>query len=91
MFRGGGANLSKIKPTNTWKLWKITKNKQPNLIASVKMLIIGVINKYTINLIRNRGGGGGYSVSVNYQSFLSNLFSLASPLPIIVLYKLSAK
>ena len=33
--------------------------------------------------------GGGYSVLVNYQSFLSNLFSLAPP--IIFLYKLYAK
>ena len=52
----------------------MTKNKQSNLIASVKMLDMGVINKYTINLIWNRGG---YSVLVNYQSFISNLFSLA--------------
>ena len=37
--------------------------------------------------LRNRGGGGGCSVFVNYQSFLSNLFSLAPP-PIIFLYKL---
>ena len=33
--------------------------------------------------LRNRGGGGGggggYSVLVHYQSFLSNLFSLAPP------------
>ena len=50
MFRGKGANLSKIKPTNKGKLWKMVKNKQSNLIASVKMLnIAGVINKYTIN------------------------------------------
>ena len=34
----------------------MVKNKQSNLIASVKMLNIGVINKYTINLIRNKGG-----------------------------------
>ena len=40
IFRGG-ANLSKLKLT-------IIKNKQSNLIASVKMLNIGVINKYTI-------------------------------------------
>ena len=45
------------------------------MIASVKTLNIGVINNYTIYLIRNRGGG--YSVLVNYQSFLSNHFSLA--------------
>ena len=54
----------------------MVRNKQSNLIASVKMLNIGVINKYTINLeIR----GGGYSVLVNYQSFLPNFFSLAPP------------
>ena len=55
----------------------MAKNKQSNLIARVKMQNIGVINKYTINL-EIRGGGGG-SVLVNYQSFLSNLFSLAPP------------
>ena len=37
--------------------------------------------------LRNRGG---YSVFVNYQSFLSNLFSWAPP-PIIFLYKLYTK
>ena len=52
----------------------MAKHKQSNLIASVKMLNINVINKYTINL---EIGGGGYPVLVNYQSFLSNLFSLA--------------
>ena len=36
----------------------MVKNKQSNLIASVKMLNIGVINKYTINYIIGRGGGG---------------------------------
>ena len=56
----------------------MVKNKQSNLIASVKMLNISVIDKYTIN----KGiGEGGYSVLVNYQSFLSNLFSLAPPPP----------
>ena len=34
----------------------MTKNKQSDLIASVKMLNIGVINKYTTNLIRIKGG-----------------------------------
>ena len=58
------------------KTLKNGKNKQLNLIASVEMLNIGVINKYTINY---EIGGGGYSVLVNYQSFLSNLFSLAPP------------
>ena len=59
----------------------MAKNKQSNLIAGVKMLnTFIVINKYyTINLINN-SGGGGYSVLVNYQSFLSNLFSLAPAL-----------
>ena len=52
----------------------MVKNKQSNLITSVKMLNISVINKYTLNL---EIGGGGYSVLVNYQSLLSNLFSLA--------------
>ena len=52
----------------------MAKNKQSNLIASVKMLNIGVINKYIINL---GIGGGGYSVLVSDRSFLSNLFSLA--------------
>ena len=51
------------------------------------MLNIGVINKYTSNL---EIGGGSYSVLVNYQSFLSNLFSLATP-PIIFFYKLYMK
>ena len=34
----------------------MAKNKQANLIASTKMLNIGVINKYTVNL--GIGGGG---------------------------------
>ena len=59
------------------------KNKQSNLIASVKILNIGVINKYTINL---GIGGGGYPVLVNYQSFPSNLFSLALPPPQLVFF-----
>ena len=55
----------------------MVKNTRSNLIESIKMLNIGVINKYTLNY--GIGGGGGYSVLVNYQSFLSNLFSLAHP------------
>ena len=43
---GGGSNL----------IYSV-KNKQSNLIVSVKMLNIGVINKYTINLIGKKGGG----------------------------------
>ena len=38
----GGASLPKIKLTNTWKLWEMAKNKQSNLIGSVKMLNISV-------------------------------------------------
>ena len=62
----------------------MAKNKQSNLIASVEMLNISVIDKYTTNL--EIGGAGDYPVLFNYQSFLSNLFSLAPP--IIFLYKL---
>ena len=47
-------------------------NKQSDLIASVKMQIIGFINKHIINL--GIGGGGGYSVLLNYQSLASNFF-----------------
>ena len=62
----------------------MAKNKQSNLIASVKMLNIGFINKYIIN---SEIAGGGYSVLVNYQSFLSNIFSLASPLELLFCIK----
>ena len=52
----------------------MSENKQSSLIANVKTPI-GFINKYIINSgIR---GGGGYSVLVNYQSLLSNIFPLA--------------
>ena len=54
----------------------MAKDKQSNFIASVKMQNIGVINKYTMKLEM----GGGNLVLVNYQLFLSNLFSLA-PFP----------
>ena len=39
----------------------MAKNKQSNLIASVKMLNVGFINKHIINL--GIGGGGGYLIS----------------------------
>ena len=55
----------------------MAKNKQSNLIACVKMLNIRVINKYTINL--GIEWVGGNSALVNYQLFLSKLFSLAPP------------
>ena len=54
----------------------MAKNKQSNLIVSVKMLNIDFINKYIINLGRREGG---YSVLVNYQSLLSNIFSIRTP------------
>ena len=50
----------------------MAKNKQSNLIAIIKMLNIGFINKHIINL----GIGGGYSVLLNYQSLASQFFSL---------------
>ena len=52
----------------------MAKNKQLNLIAIVKMLNIGFINKHIINL----GRGGGYSVLLNYHSLASKFFSLVS-------------
>ena len=56
MFREEGANLLKMKKlTNKWKLSKMVKNTQSNLIAKVKMLNIGVITKYTINQRWSRG------------------------------------
>ena len=57
------------------------KNKQSDLIASVKRLNIGFINKHIINL---GIGGGGYLVLVNYQSLVSNFFPLA-PLHLFLL------
>ena len=60
------------------------ENKQSDLIANVKTPNIGFINKYIINSgIR----GGGYSVLVNYQSLLANIFPLAAPPPIIFFIK----
>ena len=53
------------------------RNKQSNLIASVKRPNIGFINKYVIN--SGMRGGRGYSVLVNNQSLLSNIFPLAPP------------
>ena len=60
------------------------KNKQSNLIANVKTPNIDFINKYIINSgIR----GGGYSVLVNYQSLLSNIFQLAHQLCFFIKYR----
>ena len=52
----------------------MAKTKQSNLTARVKMLNIGVLNRDNISLEIL----GSYSVLVNYQSFLSNFYSLAS-------------
>ena len=49
----------------------MAKNKQSNLIASVKMLDTNFMSKYIMNSVI---GGGDYLVLVNYQSLLSNLF-----------------
>ena len=66
----------------------MAKTKQSNLIASVKMLNIGVINKDTINL--GIGGGGGF---IQYL-LITNIplkFLFINPLPSIFLCKLSTK
>ena len=50
IFKEGGLIFNCFaKPTNKQKIGKMVKNKQSNLIASVKMLNKGVINKRTIN------------------------------------------
>ena len=54
------------------------KNKQSNLIANVKMSNIGFIQQVYYKL---RNKGGGYSVLVNYQLLLSNIFPLPPPPP----------
>ena len=70
------ANLSKIKLTNQKKkLQEMTKNKQYNLIASVKNLNTGFINKHITGL-NSEIGWKGNSVLVNYQSLVSILVSL---------------
>ena len=61
----------------------MSKNKQATLIARVKMLNIGFINKHIINL----GIVVGFLVLVNYQSLVLKFFPLA-PLPIIFLCKI---
>ena len=67
----------------------MVKNKQSNLIASVKTPNIGFINKNITNSeIR---GEGGYSVLVNYQSLLSNIFPISLPNYFIFLYKIQTK
>ena len=57
----------------------MAKNKQSNLIANVKMPNIGFISTNILQTQKEIRGGGGYSVLVNYQSLLSNIFPLAPP------------
>ena len=65
------------------------KNKQSNLIASVKTPNISFINEYY--KLRNKGGGGGgvrgSSLLVTYQSLLTNIFSLAPPIIFFIKYR----
>ena len=62
----------------------MAKNKQSNLIVSVKMLNIGFIYKYIVNL----GRRGGNSALVDYQSLLSKFFSLDPPIIFSIKYRL---
>ena len=66
----------------------MAKNKQSNLIASVKMLNIGVIKKYTINL--KIGGLSSISSSIPII-LLKSLFISPLPPSVILLYKLYTK
>ena len=54
----------------------MAKNKQSNLIASVKMLNMGFINKHIITLGKEVRG---YLALVNYQSLVSKIFPSAPP------------
>ena len=68
------------------KTLKMPKNKQSNLIARVKTPNIDFINKYSMNLgIRRRGGG--YLMLVNYQSLLSNTFTLPPQIFFFIKYR----
>ena len=55
----------------------MVKNKQSNLIASVKMLNIGFISKYTINL--GIGGREGGLFSISYLPIISLKSVFISP------------
>ena len=57
----------------------MAKNKQSTLIASVKMLNIGVINKYTINL--EIGGVGGARFSISWLPIFPLKSLFISPFP----------
>ena len=56
----------------------MAKTKQSNLIASVKMLNVGVINKDTINL-GIVGGGGLFSITLTTNHFSQISFHLPPP------------
>ena len=49
MYSGGGQISEKSNSQIKKKLWKMAKNKHSNLIARVKILNIGFINKFIIN------------------------------------------
>ena len=55
------------------------ENKQSNLIANVKTPSIGFYQQIYYKLRNKERVGGGYSVLVNYQSLLLNIFPLAPP------------
>ena len=59
------------------------ENKQPNLIANLKRQTLVLSTNISST---QEYGEGGYSVLVNYQSLLSNIFPLTLP-PIIFLIK----
>ena len=69
--------MSKVNSQINQNFEKWPKNTQTNLIAGVNLLDIGFISKHIINL--GKGGMGGYSVSVNYQSLVLKFFPLAPP------------
>ena len=82
---GRRANLSKIKVTNKWKLWKMPKTKQSNLIASVKDAKHRLYQQIYSKL-RNKGG----QCSVSYSPITSLKYFSISP-PIIFLCKIKTK
>ena len=53
----------------------MAKNKQSNLIANIKTLNVGFINKYTVN---SGMGGRSYSVSDLFTNHFSQIFLLLS-------------
>ena len=75
LFRGGRANLSKIKLINQRKkLWNIAKNRYSIWLHIEKYL---TYSRFHQKIYKLSNSGGGYSVLVNYQSLLSNFLPLA--------------